>query len=349
MKAIFGEPYDDESFSRKLSWTSFILSVMIVYTHAINYFVFPLSESIYGRCVYWLEYTMHMLFCSAVPLFYIMSGFMFYRNFDLNKYPAKIKSRFFSLFIPYIFWNFFAYAVMAIASKLPGISSLMSANVDVSLYGMLYATGMGTYNVLWFVRNLMCFVIVSPVLFVVLKNKISGLITLCLLAVSNLIWTGQDVKSLLYTVLFFALGAYLSLNCPQLFRSKISLKGRKASMGLAIMIVLLASVFMLLGTKWRQLLLVIISLGVWYALDAIDFKTVRMPQFVSMSFFVYCSHCLIVETFEDIWMHVFGTNVTSALTDFLLAPIMTLVLVLSVGYIVKNKMPRFYRVIAGGR
>lgn len=43
----------------------------------------------------------------AVPLFFFISGFLFFykTDFNLSIYRLKLKRRFHSLFIPYLFWN----------------------------------------------------------------------------------------------------------------------------------------------------------------------------------------------------------------------------------------------------
>ena len=41
----------------------------------------------------------------AVPMFFMMSGITFFKDYSDKKYLAKIKARLFTLVIPYLLWN----------------------------------------------------------------------------------------------------------------------------------------------------------------------------------------------------------------------------------------------------
>ena len=45
--------------------------------------------------------------CIAVPIFFIVSGYLFFKEGTFNEklYLTKIKKRFWSLLIPYVLWN----------------------------------------------------------------------------------------------------------------------------------------------------------------------------------------------------------------------------------------------------
>ncbi len=57
----------------------------------------------------------------CVPLFYILSGYLFFRNAPLNPQPrwflGKYRSRFFSLVIPYLIANIIAWGCYFFATK----------------------------------------------------------------------------------------------------------------------------------------------------------------------------------------------------------------------------------------
>lgn len=41
----------------------------------------------------------------AVSAFFIVSAYLFFRNFEMNMYLGKLKNKFNTLFIPYIMWS----------------------------------------------------------------------------------------------------------------------------------------------------------------------------------------------------------------------------------------------------
>jgi peptidoglycan/LPS O-acetylase OafA/YrhL len=53
---------------------------------------------------------------SCVHFFFILSGFLFFQNFNLslNSYLEKLKSRFRTLLVPYLFWNLVVLAIAII-------------------------------------------------------------------------------------------------------------------------------------------------------------------------------------------------------------------------------------------
>ncbi len=75
----------------------------------------------------------------AVPLFFFMSGYLFYYkvdNFDNSVYLYKLKKRFKSLLIPYLFWNTSFLVIYYICSHVPMISTFfvgMEYNLDTIL------------------------------------------------------------------------------------------------------------------------------------------------------------------------------------------------------------------------
>src|ERR671932_1197046 len=54
---------------------------------------------------------------SCVHFFFILSGFLFFQNFNLslNSYLEKLKSRFRTLLVPYLFWNLVVLAIAIIS------------------------------------------------------------------------------------------------------------------------------------------------------------------------------------------------------------------------------------------
>ena len=66
----------------------------------------------------------------AVPLFFIISGYLFFLGFtwSLDKYKAKVKSRLSSLVIPFLFWNAVSMLVFFIAQSIPSTSVFFSGN-----------------------------------------------------------------------------------------------------------------------------------------------------------------------------------------------------------------------------
>lgn len=104
--------------------TNFLLSLMIVFHHSftvdINYNG-SFEWSSYGITVSIQRFMYNLSEC-AVPMFYFLSAYLFYRTFDgsWSQYKEKIKRRFFSLFIPYIIFCTFGYIKHLVATRTLG-------------------------------------------------------------------------------------------------------------------------------------------------------------------------------------------------------------------------------------
>lgn len=98
---------------------NFILSFLIVLHHSFTAdigFVGTFSLSAYSPGVLIQRYFYNISEC-AVPMFYFISAFLFYRTYDgsFAVYKKKLLRRLYSLFIPYLIFCTFGYIKHLIA------------------------------------------------------------------------------------------------------------------------------------------------------------------------------------------------------------------------------------------
>ena len=163
----------------------------------------------------------------AVPLFFMISGFLFFLNTDFNKatYLRKLRSRSKSLLIPYLFWNIAFLVFYYVAFHLPILRNFFRG-ADYTLEYILSAlwgqhnpenANPMTYPIayqFWFIRDLMVVVLLTPFIHLLIKKlKHWGF---CLLGTLwflgwwpiTLDCNGLSIASLF----FFYAGAYCSIN-----------------------------------------------------------------------------------------------------------------------------------------
>lgn len=94
----------------KIKVLSFFLVVLVVIVHAYNTNIQTDPEGLYA--ISGLNGFIQEFFCQglnriASPLFFIISGFLFYVNLtgQPSDFFRKLKKRFFTLIIPYLFWS----------------------------------------------------------------------------------------------------------------------------------------------------------------------------------------------------------------------------------------------------
>ena len=65
---------------------------------------------------------------TAVPLFYLLAGYLFFRNFEwsASRYATKLKSRLHALLIPFVCWSGFNLVFLAVAQNVALTKSYFS-------------------------------------------------------------------------------------------------------------------------------------------------------------------------------------------------------------------------------
>ena len=175
---------------KKLSTYNAILAILVVLIHTDNTAIYTsLSNgSLLSSFVKGLEWLMSQNIASvAVPSFFMISGILFYRDFTIDKYPKKLKSRFFSLIIPFLLWNLFRFLLfyclgkLGITEKLFGAPRLLFTKENFIDGIFFYKYNLG----FWFMYQLILFTLFAPVIRLLTKNKWVGIFAIIsLIAVS---------------------------------------------------------------------------------------------------------------------------------------------------------------------
>ena len=154
----------------------------------------------------------------AVPLFFFMSGFLFFLNvhtFDRYCYVNKLKRRIKTLLIPYLFWNLATIAIFVTLSSVPQLTHLVNRTFDLNQFLFYFWDNNGlklgypfSYQ-FWFIRDLMVAVILTPVIYLFCKHYL-------LIGVIGILWyLGYWFNIVGFSsacIFFFSAGAYFGIN-----------------------------------------------------------------------------------------------------------------------------------------
>lgn len=88
--------------STKIADLNLLLTVFIVLLHSLYN---PLRLSSESGMYTWIYVFLKTLFDVAVPTFFFISSFLFFRYLDFERIKSKIKSRFKSLIVPYVIFS----------------------------------------------------------------------------------------------------------------------------------------------------------------------------------------------------------------------------------------------------
>lgn len=135
---------------------------------------------------------------TAVPCYFFMSGFLLFRLHDPSSrsdYARLLRSRFFSLFIPYMIWLCVPYVITRMQGGSFWISPreitrfFYSADYDWYSQPSLLGYDFDVINppggnyVIWYVRDLMVFIILSPLIRLALKYTKKAAAPICATAI----------------------------------------------------------------------------------------------------------------------------------------------------------------------
>lgn len=338
-------------FSRKLVSYNFLLSIFVIILHATNTTIYPLKDNmgVSGVIFYWFQEYIAVLGLIAVPSFFIISGYLFYRNFSIDKVWIKYKSRLFSLLVPYIIWNFISFLFFSIITNLPFIGDRMSMDkVVFNIGNLLDAIISGRYNVLWFVQNLIIFVILSPIIYLLMQKKNVGIPLLGVITLLNFV-IPQGEYGLVYCSGYYLFGALVGIHYTNL----ISIKSHKI---VSILSVLTLLILCFVGMKTnivyylplRFLLLLILAIFGWISFDLITYPCENY-WWIKVSFFMYCSHSLILESIEKLGLILFGKTLIGAIICYIFAPIFTVIIILVIARVLQKNFNKLWIVITGAR
>ncbi len=346
---------------KKLSTYSTILAILVVLIHTDNTYTYAsLSDgSLLSSFVKGVEWLFSQNIASvAVPSFFMISGTLFYRDFTIDKYPKKLKARFFSLIIPFFLWNLFRFLLFYCLGKTGITERLFCAprllfTKENFIEGLLFYK----YNLgFWFMYQLILFTILAPVIRLITKNKWVGLIAIFSLIAINasdilgefLIVTLKKRFILLDCTIYYIIGAYIGTHFFDFVNKK-----SKNTMIFSIVGVILGQVLGFLFTKtefilFNTLSLIISVISFWYLYDFLKIKPFA-ACLTTITFFIYAAHGTVLEFLQAIVLRIFPDSSMVALVTYITFPLITLGILVLTALVLKKITPKFWSLINGAR
>ncbi len=115
----------------------------------------------------------------AVPLFFLISGYLFFYRWQVTPagYTAKLRARLRTLLVPFLFWNLLTLAAFTVAQAWPLTAPYFSGRkMLISDYGLgdylAALVGWGREPIayqFWFIRDLMLLVLLVPAIHAILR------------------------------------------------------------------------------------------------------------------------------------------------------------------------------------
>ncbi len=293
--------------------------------------------------------------CSVcVPCFFIISGFLFFNNVDkftYKLYIKKIKSRFKTLFIPYIFWCTFCCLLLYIKHKYFHMSGLNifldDGNINwfnlVKGYLIIDEAEKFPYAfAFWFIRNLILFILLSPVVWIIAKKRI-------LFVIFILAYIILDTK--FYGIEWFVSGAFLSVNKIKLVKLN---KYKLVFYSIIFWTICLIRIYMTYNPNILLIFQVCSAFYMTYYLAIIlrnkEYKYKFIKFSISATFIIYATHQCYCSKVRQFFCDKLGCySVEEPIIAYVLCFLTLVLLGLLSHYILRKVSPKFLSLITGGR
>ena len=337
----------ENNIRKKIVILNFILSVTILIYHSncIRAMSYEYKDFFY----YLSNIVTDFGFC-AVPTFFSLSAFLFYRNFSLSQYSAKLKRRFKSLCIPYLIWNLF-YCVLFVGSHyIPLIRNNTNSTTEFDLVNNLLGILMSDYTPLWFVRNLIIYVLLSPLIYYFVKNKTIGLIIILITFSINLLFITFPYESILYWLPIYLTGAYIGHHYSEKVMTMAFTNKKLFMVCVTIFAISLFSLCLSHNDYTFFIYRFISPIILWILLDyIINYDKLKIKDTYTYSFFIYANHFFILTALQRIVTNIIGSTPLAYGINYLLIPPFILLILIAVGKLLKHNCSKFYYLTTGGR
>ncbi len=343
--------------SDKLRLISFVCIVLVLYIHsgfhytdaevggmALNY---NLQESISG-----------MLGRMAVPMFFAISGYLFFKGTENNKKVVcqKLRRRFRTLVIPFLLAALFQPIVFMLLEHTP---AAMYMNTSFSQYlsepWWIILCRVFYYDFpnetpfafqLWFLRDLIIVICFTPLLWK-LKCIRLGMEAFMLLMLVLILLNVNHIPTKAF--FWFCFGAqYL----PKFRLTTLA----PAGMLFYIFVSILQLVFQDEGWTYLEVPIIIVGLfSLWAIYDQLVPQSFILSSHKSLwmlsqcTFFVYLYHMPLLHVIRKTIVILLHPSSMTYAISYLLSPWILIVCLVVISVLLNKIVPRFYAVLVGGR
>lgn len=332
----------------KITFLSTVVILMVCYLH--SYYPEAIKLPIAGS----IQDIVTGMFQLANPFFFTLSGFLFFNQVkDLKDCYRKIRKRIRTLVIPYLLWNviftlFFValYFVSPIDINTDIVPTIINGTiVDILLRIFVEPAGFQ----FWFLRDLICYVLISPILFIGMKF-LSYLLPLLLLLLDYFLNQGN--------LFFFVLGGCIAINSSlEELDSYLCNKNIKVFIVMLFLIYCVLSALVKVENLWFPYAWLLLSLvgvvTVWamfnYVINSHVLNGCFMTHVCGYSFFIYCFHMPTLNIFKKIGIMFMGTSDISYTICFLVNPILIVFFSIVIAKLLEKYLPFPYKILTGGR
>lgn len=344
-------------FWKKKEYVSFFLSILVFLIHISSFAQYQSSGSFISEVNVILSFFFkESITRFAVPMFFILSGMTFFKDYSNRKYFYKIKSRISTLIIPYLIWNTI-WMLFQILCSYSFLSKYFIGREKFELSFINILKGIFFYEAnipFWFIFDLIVFAFASPLINLIVNKKSTSIIIVFILSILSVY--GIHIPTNLFyssnSILFYLIGAIIGKHYFYVFAQKSTKKMKLLSVLYLSVYVLVKNLFPFTKVAWSLFLEVIIftlcAFSIWNILD-IFVEKIKPHSIYSHSFAIYAMHINISAIVTKLLFIILPKNEYFAFPNFILTVIITLGLINLFCIILECYAPKIYAFIMGKR
>ena len=347
---------NEKLFWRKKEYVSFILSILVLFIHSYfapnilndsfislfnHKFSFFFSRSITGY---------------AVPMFFMLSGLSFFKGYNNKKYPTKIKSRIYTLVIPYLLWNtvwmlWEIFGSYSFISKFSAASATYPLTLESILKGILFYECNTPF---WFVFDIIVFSFAAPLLFLIIRNKYIGIASVVCLSILSLFGIHMPMDLFYYpmSIVFYLIGAIIGYHF-------FDYASQKSTKPMQIISIVLFSAYILAKSIVPQelhisnylietIVYTIAAFSLWNIID-IFIEKIKPRAIYRRSFAIYAMHLNVAIVLLKILSFCLPQYEWLEIPKFIIMAVFTIVIINYVCALSERFLPRIYALFVGNR
>lgn len=360
--------------SRKFTFFSFLSMFLLVYVHGYNldqtYLQpFTIVHEPVTFTTFFEYLTANGLFRFRIPMLFIISGFLFALN-DSKPYRERIGKRTKTVLLPYFLWSATGLLFTFLLQQFPFTASAV-ANAAIDQFGdnrpyqQIGWKGMIDRWIfappsfqLWFLRVLFFYNLLYPLI-----RKAVLRIPAVWFSFAGLLWLGT-IGLFFFEgegLLFFSLGVLLAKKEVNIEQEMRWLRVKwMAPVFILLSIVKTSLAFYFTESTAAAITLMLLHKGVvfsglittWFGMNKLVDWCMNKKWFVwltGFSFLIYALHVPLINYTHHLLKPWFSHWQYYRLLDFLLLPLLIILLIVLTGYVWRKWLPGFYRLMTGGR
>lgn len=366
----------DPEFSKRITALRFVLAVFVVFIHnqVVKEIHFADGDIIVDMPT-WIQ-VIHDTFAFylggiAVPIFFIISGYLFFAK--TKPLGVIIKKKFKGIFVPYILWTFLAIILFYIAQSIEYskpfftqpeniIKNWSISDVLESLWARHFAANPETtlhcpfVAPFWYIRDLMIMMLISPLIkFGASKFPAAWLIFVTILNSAEIFGATHIEYGFTIALFFFSLGYYAVNYIGKVIEFIDSFKWRDFLIAYVFSFVLtIYSNMNSLGSgffDWFNLLFTICLVFKAAGLVVNNQKLFEKLAYLSgFSFWIFAAHLpFVLPVMRKLSTKIIPMHGAWILVQFFGVVILCVSLLLIIGIVIKKWLPKVYALFTGGR